>query len=719
MPLAITDDHVALAEVVADFLRRHDVADAAKGLLEGKQELLPPYWGELDGLGWLGLHLPEPLGGSGYGLPEALVVVEQFGVALAPGPLVPSVAASAVIAATAEPELAALLLPALASGQTVGCVALGGDVSVTDGAASGSAGPVIAGMLANLVVVQVGDDAAVIDLGANGVTIEDPPNLDPTRHAIRVSFDAAPATLIPGGAQALQNISRLVFAAEALGVASACTTSAAGYAKIRTQFGRPIATFQAVKHHCANMLVATELATAAVWQAGGTDAGQPEQAGYAAAIAATLALDAADLCTQLNIQVHGGIGFTWEHEAHRYLRRAAVLRAVVEPESTAVDVGRLAADGVSLDRALELPDDGQPYRAEVREFLAGITALGKEEQRAALVESGYALPHWPQPWGRAAGAVEQLVIEQELAEAGIRPPSYGITGWVILTLVQNANAEQIARWVPPAVASEVIWCQLFSEPDAGSDAAGITTRAVRVEGGWQVNGQKVWTSGAHLAGYGLATVRTDPDAPKHDGITTMVIDMHAPGVDVRPLKMPSGDSDFNEVFFDDVFVPDEDVVGLVNGGWTVARATLGNESVSLGGSGGGVTVPLSLIAGPLAQHPERLPGGTARFGRLAARTVAVEAMNLRRAHRAIAGGGPGPEGAVSKLVLTECLADAAGILGALSGPDGAFLDGPGAVSGHLTLVQRAMAIAGGTSEIKRNQIGERLLGLPRDPLISN
>jgi alkylation response protein AidB-like acyl-CoA dehydrogenase len=195
--------------------------------------------------------------------------------------------------------------------------------------------------------------------------------------------------------------------------------------------------------------------------------------------------------------------------------------------------------------------------------------------------------------------------------------------------------------------------------------------------------------------------------------------MHAPGVDVRPLKMPSGDSDFNEVFFDDVFVPDEDVVGPVNGGWTVARATLGNESVSLGGSGGGVTVPLSLIAEPLAQHPDRLPGGSARFGRLAARAVAVEAMNLRRAHRAIAGGGPGPEGAVSKLVLTECLTDAAGILGALAGPDGAFLDGPGAVSGHLTLVQRAMAIAGGTSEIKRNQIGERLLGLPRDPLISN
>jgi alkylation response protein AidB-like acyl-CoA dehydrogenase len=719
MPLAITDDHLALTEVVADFLHRHDVADAAKGLLEGKQELLPPYWDELDELGWLGLHLPEQVGGSGFGLPEALVVVEQFGIALAPGPLVPSIAASAVIAATADDTIAGRLLPGLAAGTTVGAVALGGDVAVSDGKAFGRPGPVIGGMLATLVVVASGDDVAVVELGADGVTVEDPANLDPTRHAIRVRLDGAPATLITGGAQALQVLSRLVFAAEALGIARACTTSAAEYAKIRTQFGRPIATFQAVKHHCANMLVATELATAAVWQAGETDPERAEQAMYAAASAATLALDAADLCTQLNIQVHGGIGFTWEHDAHRYLRRAAVLRAVVEPEGTAVDAGRLAAQGVTLDRALELPDDGAPYRAQVRDFLAGISELSKEEQRAALVESGYALPHWPQPWGRAAGAVEQLVIEQELTEAGIRPPSYGITGWVILTLVQHANAEQIARWVRPALAAEVIWCQLFSEPDAGSDAAGIKTRAVRVEGGWQINGQKVWTSGAHVAAYGLATVRTDPDVPKHDGITTMVIDLHAPGVEVRPLKMPGGDSDFNEVFFDDVFVPDEDVVGAVNGGWTVARATLGNESVSLGGSAGGVSVPLSLLAGALAEHPERLPGGTARFGRLAARTVAIEAMSLRRAYRAIAGGAPGPEGAVSKLVLAECLADAAGILAALTGPDGAFLDGPGAVSGQLTLIQRAMAIAGGTSEIKRNQIGERLLGLPRDPLISN
>ncbi|EUA33844.1 acyl-CoA dehydrogenase, middle domain protein [Mycobacterium xenopi 3993] len=181
--------------------------------------------------------------------------------------------------------------------------------------------------------------------------------------------------------------------------------------------------------------------------------------------------------------------------------------------------------------------------------------------------------------------MEQLVIEQEFAAAGIKRPDYSITGWVILTLIQHGTDSQIERFVLPALRQEEIWCQLFSEPDAGSDAAGIKTRGTRVEGGWKVNGQKVWTSGAQYCRRGLATVRTDPDAPKHAGITAMIIDMKAPGVEVRPLRQITGGSEFNEVFFNDVFVPDEDVVGEPNGGWTVARATLGNERVSIGAAG--------------------------------------------------------------------------------------------------------------------------------------
>jgi len=514
------------------------------------------------------------------------------------------------------------------------------------------------------------------------------------------------------------DLARLLFAAEATGIARECTDQAAAYAKVRRQFGRPIAMFQAVKHHCANMLVAVELATAAVWDASRAASRDEKEFSLTAAMAAALALPAADLDAQLNIQVHGGVGFTWEHDAHLYLRRATALEAIVDVEAALVAVTDLTRAGVRRGRAVDLPPEAEAIRETVRAFADGIKDLDKDAQRAALIESGYVMPHWPEPWGRDADAVEQLVIEQEFASAGVKRPAYGITGWVILTLIQHATGDQVARWVPPALRQDLIWCQLFSEPDAGSDAAGITTRGTRTDGGWLVNGQKVWTSGAHVAKFGFATVRTNPDKAKHDGITTMVIDMDGPGVEVRRLKMPTGNSEFNEVFFNDVFVPDDDVVGPVDGGWTVARATLGNESVSIGGGQGGMNLAGDTFIAPFDAHPERLFGGAARIGRYLATSQAMAALNLRSAHRAVAGGGPGPEGNVTKLVMSELGHDAAAMLAELAGPDGAFTDSAGAMSSMLVLMHRAMSIAGGTSEIKRNQIGERILGLPRDPLIN-
>jgi len=717
MSIAINDDHRALAQTVSDFLRRHDARGAARALLEAETEELPPFWSDLSALGWLGLHIPEEHGGSGFGLPELVIVLEELGRAVAPGPFVPTVMASAVVAAVGPADMQARLLPGLADGSVVGAVALGGDIAVREGAAYGRAGVVLGGHLADVLVIGVGEDLAVIDHAAGGVAVEIPVNLDPTRRAARLTLDGAPASVIPGGRRVLVDFARSIFAAEAAGIARECTEMASDYAKVRQQFGRPIATFQAVKHHCANMLVATELATAAVWDAARAGAGLGDQLSYTAAIAATLAVPAAVQNAQLNIQVHGGIGFTWEHDAHLYLRRAAAIAAITDTDASAADVTDLVRRGVRRAAAIDLPADAEPIRDTVRQVVERVRDLHRDARRTALIESGYVMPQWPRPWGRDAGAVEQLVIEQEFAAAGIRRPAYGITGWVILTLIQHATHDQVARWVRPALSQEVIWCQLFSEPGAGSDAAGITTRATRTDGGWLVNGQKVWTSGAHLSAYGLATVRTNPDAPKHDGITMMVIDMHGEGVTVRPLRMPSGNSEFNEVFFDDVFVSDDDVVGPVDGGWKVARATLGNESVSIGGGGGGMSMPPDAFIGPLDAHPERLAGGAARVGRHIAGTQAMAVLNLRAAHRAVAGGGPGPEGNVTKLVLSENGHEAAAILAALAGPDTAFLAGPGAMAGMLVLMNRAMSIAGGTSEIKRNQIGERILGLPRDPLI--
>ena len=723
MSIAITEEHRALAQTVASFLTKHQSRAAARSLLVAESDARPAFWAELGGLGLLGLHISEEHGGSGFGLQETLVVAEQMGRYLAPGPFVPTVTASAVLAVAGPGDLQKRLLPALADGSVIGAVALGGEVRYANGAATGKAGVVISGHLADVLLVPAGDDVLVVETSAGGVQAEVPANLDQSRRAARIRLDAAPATVLPGARGLLTGVARAVLAAEAAGIARETTAQAAEYAKVRQQFGRPIATFQAVKHHCANMLVAAELAAAASWDAGRAGIGGDDQLSYTAAIAAVLAVPAAVSNASLNIQVHGGIGFTWEHDAHLYLRRAAAIAAVVDTERAAIEATDLVRRGVRRAAAIDLPAAAEPIRAAIGPDVARLRDLDGQARKQALIETGYVMPHWPKPWGRDASAIEQLVIEQEFAAAGIKRPSLGITSWIILTLIQYGHPDQIARWVLPALNQDVIWCQLFSEPGAGSDAAGIKTRATRVKGdgaggeGWRINGQKVWTSGAHEASFGLATVRTDPNAPKHEGITTMVIDMHAPGVTVRPLKMPTGNSDFNEVFFDDVFVPDADVVGPVDAGWTVARATLGNESVSIGGGDGGMVMPARTFIAPLDAHPERLAGGAGRVGRHISRTHALGVLNQRSAYRAVAGGGPGPEGNIAKLLLSELGHEAAAIMAELAGPDAAFLDGNGAMAATLVLMNRAMSIAGGTSEIKRNQIAERILGLPRDPLI--
>jgi 3-oxochol-4-en-24-oyl-CoA dehydrogenase len=722
MSIAITEEHRALAQSVADFLTNHQSRAAARSLLDAEADAIPAFWAELANLGLLGLHVPEDLGGSGFGLPETLVVAEQMGRYLAPGPFVPTVITSAVLAAAGPDELQKRLLPGLADGSVIGAAALGGEVTYTDGAATGRAGVVISGHLADVLLVPAGDDVLVVEKSAGGVQARVPANLDQSRRAARVTLDAATATVLPGARRLLTDVARAVLAAEAVGVAAETTEQAAEYAKVRQQFGRPIATFQAVKHHCANMLVAAELATAATWDAGRAGIGGGDQFSYTAAIAAVLAVPAAVGNANLNIQVHGGIGFTWEHDAHLYLRRAAAVAAVLDTEQAAIEVTGLVRRGVRRAAAIELPPEAEPVRAAIGPDVARLRDLAGEQRKQALIDTGYAMPHWPKPWGRDATAIEQLVIEQEFTAAGIKRPSLGITSWIILTLIQYASPDQVAQWVRPALSQDVIWCQLFSEPDAGSDAAGIRTRATRTEQGWRINGQKVWTSGAHVADFGLATVRTNPDAPKHEGITMMVIDMHAPGVTVRPLKMPNGNSDFNEVFFDDVFVPDSDVVGPVDGGWTVARATLGNESVSIGGGDGGRIMPAEAFIAPLDAHPARLAGGAGRVGRHIARTHMMSVLNQRSAYRAVADGGkghgPGPEGNITKLLLSEIGHETAAIMAELAGPDGAFLEGTGAMAAMLVLMNRAISIAGGTSEIKRNQIAERILRLPRDPLIN-
>ena len=728
MGIALTDDHRELADVARAFLTSQKARWAARSLLDAPDEARPPFWHDLVELGWLGVHIDEEYGGSGYGLPELVVVIDELGRAVAPGPFVPTVIASAVIAKDGTADQKARLLPGLIDGTVTAGIGLDSQVQVKggpkNGIASGEAGIVLGAGLAELLLIAAGDDVLVLERDRAGVSVEVPDNLDPTRRSGRVRLDSVSVTAddtLPGARESALARARTLLAAEAVGGAADCVDAAVDYAKVRQQFGRTIATFQAVKHHCANMLVAAESAIAAVWdasRAAAEDSSEDEaQFRLLAAVAAALAFPAYARNAELNIQVHGGIGFTWEHDAHLHLRRALVTAALLGGDAPARDVFDRTAAGAVRANSLDLPPEAEELRTRIRADAAEIAALDKNAQRDKLIATGYVMPHWPKPWGRAADAVEQLVTEEEFRAAGIKRPQYSITAWVILTLIQHGTPWQIERFVEKALRHEEVWCQLFSEPDAGSDAASVKTRATRVEGGWKINGQKVWTSEAQQARRGLATVRTDPDAPKHLGITTVIIDMKAPEVEVRPLRQITGSSEFNEVFFNDVFVPDEDVVGTPNSGWTVARATLGNERVSIGGAGssyGGLTARLVELT---QQRADRLAGAEVRIGTFLAEEHAMRLLNLRRAVRSIEGAGPGPEGNVTKLKLAEHMIEGAAIFAGLLGPEVALTDGPGALVGRMIMSARSMAIAGGTSEVTRNQIAERILGMPRDPLI--
>ncbi|HEX7353255.1 MAG TPA: acyl-CoA dehydrogenase [Mycobacteriales bacterium] len=720
MSLAITDDHRELERVARAALTRVDARGQARALLDAGEEAVGSLWDAIVDLDWLGLHLPVEYGGSGFGLPELVVVVQELGRAGAPGPFVPTVAASAVLDAVGSEQMRKEHLPALADGSRRAAVGTGRGLALSgDGTLVGGLTAALGAGLADLLVLLVGEDVVVVDARADGLTLTAATNLDPTRRSAGLRADGvvvAPDQVVPGGAARARAVFRTILAADACGGAQECVDRAVDYARQREQFGRVIGAFQAVKHHCADMLVASERATAAVWDAaraaGGGDA---DQFALTAATALVEAVPAALRNAQLAIQVHGGIGFTWENDSHLFLRRAGALAGLADVAAAARDVTGLVRSGVKRSYGLDLPPEAEAVREEVRAVAERFAAMSEADRTPALVDSGYSQPHWPRPWGRAAGAVEQLVIDEEFARAGVSRPQLGITAWNILSVVQHGTADQIERWVRRTLTGELVWCQLFSEPDAGSDAAGIRTRAERVDGGFLVNGQKVWTSGAQYSHLGLATVRTDPSAPKHEGITTVVIDMHATGVEVRPLREATGASMFNEVFFQDVFVPDADVVGPVNGGWKVARSTLGNERVSIGG---GSVVPLALDLASIEVDEPDARGAGEKVGAYLAEEAAIRAINLRAAARAVAGGEPGPEGNVTKLLSAEHMQRGADLALELLGPSVTTLQGAGFLVGQVLLFSRAMTIAGGTSEITRNQIGERILGLPRDPLVS-
>ena len=370
----------------------------------------------------------------------------------------------------------------------------------------------------------------------------------------------------------------------------------------------------------------------------------------------------------------------------------------------------------------ELPPDDDPRRAQVRDWIAD----HPDPDGVALARAGYVAPHWPEPYGLDADPVHQLIIDDELRRAGIKRPNNPIgIGWAGPTLLHAGTPDQQQRWLPGLLSGEETWCQLFSEPDAGSDLASLTTRAIRDGDEWVVNGTKIWTSLGHLARWGILIARTDPDADRHSGITYFVVDMETPGIELSPIVEMTGAHNFNQVFFTDARIPDANRVGEVNQGWSLAKVTLGNERVSL--SEPGALWGMGPTAGDLLATV-RAAGGTADpvlRDRLAALHIDAEILRLirlRTLSARISGSEPGPEASIRKIKADEHGQDIMGVAKDLAGAAGLLEtgEGTGPLGGdpgiwHFGyLFSQALTIGGGTGSVQRNIVAERVLGLPHD-----
>lgn len=731
MSIAITPEHYELADSVRSLVARVAPSEVLHAALESPVENPPPYWQAAAEQGLQGVHLAESVGGQGFGILELAVVLAEFGYGAVPGPFVPSAIASALIAAH-DPQ--AKVLAELATGAAIAAYALDsgltatrhGDVLVIRGEVRAVPAAAQASVLVLPVAIESRDEWVV--LRNDQLEIEAVKSLDPLRpiahvraNAVDVSDDALLSNLTMTTAHALMST---LLSAEAVGVARWATDTASAYAKIREQFGRPIGQFQAIKHKCAEMIADTERATAAVWDAARAldDAGESSSdVEFAAAVAATLAPATAQRCTQDCIQVHGGIGFTWEHDTNVYYRRALMLAACFGRGSeypqrvvdTATTAGMRPVD-IDLDPSTE------KLRAQIRAEVAALKAMPREPRTVAIAEGGWVLPYLPKPWGRAASPVEQIIIAQEFTAGRVKRPQIAIATWIVPSIVAFGTDNQKQRLLPPTFRGDIFWCQLFSEPGAGSDLASLATKATRVDGGWRITGQKIWTTGAQYSQWGALLARTDPSAPKHNGITYFLLDMKSEGVQVKPLRELTGKEFFNTVYLDDVFVPDELVLGEVNRGWEVSRNTLTAERVSIGRSDSTFLPTLGEFVDFVRDY--RFEGqfdqvARHRAGQLIAEGHATKLLNLRSTLLTLAGGDPMAPAAISKLLSMRTGQGYAEFAVSSFGTDAVIGDTerlPGKWGEYL-LASRATTIYGGTSEVQLNIIAERLLGLPRDP----
>ncbi|GAA0622456.1 hypothetical protein GCM10009547_26700 [Sporichthya brevicatena] len=759
-----------LRAVVRDFLDKHCTENDVRRWMETDPGWDRAVWDQLAGeLGLHGLAVPEHFGGSGAGPVELGVVFEELGAALYGGPFLASVGlATSALLAVGGPDADALV-PRLADGSTVATLAWAGrepaksTLSAVDSGGwriSGVADVVVAGADADLVLVAAatpgGPALFAVPGDAPGLTRHQLTALDSTRPLAGLHFDGVPARLLGTGADPLRRawqLGLLYLAAEQLGGAARMLQLTVEYARTRIQFGRAIGSFSVIKHRCADLLVEVESARSVVWHGLWSAAHDPDTLPAAAALARAVASDAYRTVTTSAVQIHGGIGFTWEHPTHLYLKRAKSAQLLLG--SSAAHRADLAAlVGVTGPAVVPLPaeapaEERGPDIAEldaaITEFLAAHPVPDPDDVEAdrafreARFDAGLAKVAFPVGLGgRGLDPSLQPYVESRFLAAGAADHSarnvIGL-GMAMATILVHGTDEQRQRYLRRCFSGEEVYCQLFSEPGAGSDLAALATRAVRAgadpDADWVVNGQKVWTSLAHYARRGILVARTDPDVPKHKGLSYFVLDMTTPGVEVRPLRQLTGEDEFNEVYLTDVRIPADCLLGEVGDGWKVAMTTLANERVALGRKfvrRGDGAIARAVEAYRAAAAEGRADAATLeRLMLLWTRAEAARLTSLRAS--AADRGGPGPEGSIAKLQMAELNQAIFEFCVDLAGVDGLLIDtyerfAPTATALDGTRDPRkswlrslANSIEGGTSEVQRTILGERVLGLPGEPRV--
>ncbi|MDX1874982.1 acyl-CoA dehydrogenase [Mycolicibacterium sp. 120266] len=741
MALALTDEQAQIAAAMAGFAARHGGLELTRAqfddLAAGRR---PRFWDALVDQGLHAVHLPERFGGQGGGLAEAACVVEAAGYALLPGPLLPTVIAGAVAATDAGPVARAVVEDIVAGRTATVILPQAGQlraVATRDGwRISGATGPDIGVCGAERLLVSAATEAGEVlwislDASASGVRVLAQTPTDLTRDVGELHVADVPVSdgdvLRDVDAVRAQCLAVSMLAAEAAGIARWCVDNVVAHLKVREQFGRPIGSFQALQHKAAMLFINSELAAAAAWDAVRAADQSIPQHHIAAAGAAIVAVGRLPELVVDALTMFGAIGYTWEHDLHLYWKRAISLAAAVGSSAEwAQTLGDPAAPG--RDFTIEIADVEPDFREVVAAALDRAALLrndtpGRQNpeyaefwtgpQRTALADAGLIAPHLPAPWGLDATPAGQLIIDEEFEK---RPhlvrPSLGIAEWILPTVLAAGSDAQRAQFAVPTLRGELGWCQLFSEPGAGSDLAALTTRATKVDGGWLVNGQKVWTSSAQRADWGALLARTDPDAKKHKGIGYFLIDMATPGIRVRPLRTASGEAHFNEVFFDAVFVPDAMLVGEPTDGWSHALATMANERVAIGAY---VKLDKERELRTLASRAGEAAEVTMvrqALGEVRAASNAIAALGVRDTLNRLAGHGPGPASSIGKVATAQIVRRVTAHALAFSGR-AALVGGAEQSAVAHTLMMPAEVIGGGTVEIQLNIIATMILGLPR------